>query len=150
MDRQITAVARKDAEVTIIISATTVLGVDLIESIQVWSHWFVRENYAYDCEAWALEWESFQHLLKTVSVMKRVVFLSGDVHYAFGSSMEYWDQHTHASAKLVNYTSSPFHNEGTGSHIAMLAIGYPRLLHLLRHQETPTMDFFAWDIDPRG
>lgn len=148
MDRQITATARKDAEVTIIISATTVLGVDLIESIQVWSHWFVRDNYAYDCEAWALEWESFQHLLKTVSVMKRVVFLSGDVHYAFGSSMEYWDQHTHASTKLVNYTSSPFHNEGTGSHIAMLAIGYPRLLHLLRHQATPTMDFFAWDITP--
>ncbi len=148
MDMQITASARKDAEVTIIISATTVLGVDLIESIQVWSRWFVKENYAYDCEAWALEWETFQHLLKTVSVMKRVVFLSGDVHYAFGSSMEYWDQHTHTSAKLVNYTSSPFHNEGTGSHIAMLAIGYPRLLHLLRRQETPTMDFFAWDITP--
>src|SRR2546423_14482678 len=121
---------------------------DFIESIQVWSHWFVKENYPYDCEAWALEWETFQHFMKTVSVMKRVVFLSGDVHYAFGSSMEYWDRHTHASAKLVNYTSSPFCNEDAGSHIAMLAVGYPRLLHLLRRQGTPTMDFFAWDIVP--
>ena len=146
--RQVAAAAREDAEVTIIISATPVLGVDFIESIQMWSHRFVQENYSYDCEAWALEWGTFQHFIKTVSVMKRVVFLSGDVHYAFGSSMEYWDQHTHASAKLVNYTSSPFCNEDAGSHIPVLAIGYPRLLHLLRRQGTPTVDFFAWDIDP--
>jgi hypothetical protein len=148
MHMQIAVAAYQDAEVTIIISATPVLGVEFIESIQVWSHWFVKENYAYDCEAWALEWDTFQHFLKTVSLMKRVVFLSGDVHYAFGSSMEYWDQHTYNTAKLVNYTSSPFCNEGAGAHIAVLAIGYPRLLHLLRRQGTPTMDFFAWDIAP--
>jgi hypothetical protein len=146
---QVLANSHANAEVTIIISATPVLGVDFIESIQVWHHWFVKDNYAYDCEAWALEWETFQHFLKTVSALKRVVLLSGDVHYAFGSSMEYWDQQTHESAKLVNFTSSPFCNEGAGAHIAMLAIGYPRLLHLLRRQGTPTIDFFAWDITPK-
>ncbi len=149
---QVLSNSRANAEVTIIISATPVIGVDFIESIQVWHHWFVKDNYAYDCEAWALEWETFQHFLKTVSSLKRVVFLSGDVHYAFGSSMEYWDQHTHTSAKLVDFTSSPFCNEGAGVHIAILAIGYPHLLHLLWRQGTPTMDFFAWDIahgDPR-
>ncbi len=145
---QILSTTRTNAEVTVIISATPVLGVDFIESIQVWHHWFVKDNYAYDCEAWALEWETFQHFLKTVSALKRVVFLSGDVHYAFGSSMEYWDQHTHESAKLVDFTSSSFCNEGAGAHIAILAIGYPRLLHLLRRQGTPTVDFFAWDIAP--
>ncbi len=145
---QVVSTTRANAEVTIIISATPVLGVDFIESIQVWHHWFVKDNYAYDCEAWALEWETFQHFLKTVSALKRVVFLSGDVHYAFGSSMEYWDQHTHESAKLVDFTSTPFCNEGAGAHIAVLAIGYPHLLHLLRRQGTPTMDFFAWDIAP--
>src|SRR5712692_3755960 len=36
--RQVAAAAREDAEVTIIISATPVLGVDFIESIQLWSH----------------------------------------------------------------------------------------------------------------
>ena len=145
---QVLSTSRPNAEVTIIISATPVLGVDFIESIQVWHHWFVKDNYAYDCEAWALEWETFQHFIKTVSALKRIVFLSGDVHYAFGSSMEYWDQHTHKSAKLVDFTSTPFCNEGAGAHIAMLAIGYPHLLHLLRRQETPIMDFFAWDIAP--
>ncbi|MEO6889488.1 MAG: hypothetical protein ABI456_09385 [Ktedonobacteraceae bacterium] len=145
---QIVPAARRNAEVTIIISATPVLGMDFIESIQVWSHTFVKENYAYDCEAWALEWQTFQHFLKAVSALKRVVFLSGDVHYAFGSSMEYWDQQTQASAKFVDYTSSSLSNEGAGAHIAMLAIGYPHLQHLLRRQGTPTMDFFAWDIVP--
>jgi hypothetical protein len=145
---QVLSTSRENAEVTIIISATPVLGVDFIESIQVWHHWFVKDNYAYDCEAWALEWETFQHFLKTVSALKRVVFLSGDVHYAFGSSMEYWGQHIHERAKLVDFTSSPFCNEGAGAHIAMLAIGYPHLLHLLRRQGTPTLDFFAWDIAP--
>lgn len=148
MYTQIGQAAREDVEVTLLISATPVLGMDFIESIQLWSHWFVKENYAYDCEAWALEWNSFQRLLKMISGMKRVVILSGDVHYAFGSSMEYWDQHTHSTARLVNYTSSSFHNEGTGAHISILAIGYPRLLHLLRHQGTPTVDFLAWDIAP--
>jgi hypothetical protein len=146
MHTQLASVARNEAEVVIIISATPVIGVDFIESIQFWSHWRVRDNYAYDCEAWALEWGTFQHFLKTVSAMRRVVFLSGDVHYAFGSSLEYWDYHTDVTAKLVTYTSSPFHNEDAGAHIAILATGYPRLLHLLRREGRAAMDFLAWDI----
>lgn len=146
---QIISAAHAEAEVTIIISATPVLGVDFVESVQIWSRLFSRDNYAYDREAWALEWDTFQHFLKAVSAMKRVVFLSGDVHYAFGSSLEYWDRHTHTTARLVDYTSSPLCNEGAGSQIAMLAVGYPRLLHLLRGAGTPTLDFFAWDI-PAG
>lgn len=146
---QVISAAHAEAEVTIIISATPVLGVDFVESVQIWSRLFSGDNYAYDREAWALEWDTFQHFLKAVSAMQRVVFLSGDVHYAFGSSLEYWDRHTHATARLIDYTSSPLCNEGAGSQIAMLAIGYPRLLHLLRGAGTPTVDFFAWDI-PAG
>lgn len=146
MHSQVTSLARKNAEATLIISATPVVGVDFIESIQFWSRWRVRDNYAYDREAWALEWGTFQRFLKTVSSLQRVVFLSGDVHYAFGSSLEYWDNHTKATAKLVNYTASSLCNEGSGSHMAVLAIGYPRLLHLFRRGHTPTLDFFAWDM----
>jgi hypothetical protein len=142
-----TQISKEEWPVTILISATPVMGVDFIESIQFWSRWRVRDNYAYDREAWALEWGTFQHFLKMVSRLKRVVILSGDVHYAFGSSMEYWDYHTGATAKLVNYTSSSLYNEGSGSHMAVLAVGYPRLLHMLRRQQQPTLDFFAWDIN---
>ncbi len=152
MHTQVASTAREDADVTIITSATPVLGIDFVQSMQFWSRWRIKDNYAYDCEAWALEWGTFQHFLKTVSTMKRVVFLSGDVHYAFGTSLEYWDLHTNATARIVDYTSSPFCNEDAGSHVAVLAVGYPRLIHLLRREGTPTLDFFAWDIaagDPR-
>ncbi|HEY7415764.1 MAG TPA: hypothetical protein VH593_11270, partial [Ktedonobacteraceae bacterium] len=147
IQEQIASAMREDAEVTIIISATPVLGVDFVESIQFWSRWRVKDNYAFDREAWALEWDTFQHFLRAVSAMRRVVFLSGDVHYAFGSSMEYWDEHTNTTAKFVDYTSSPFCNEDAGAHIAVLAVVYPWLQHLLRHQDTPTLDYFAWDIN---
>ena len=30
--------------------------------------------------------------------------------------------------------------------MAMLAVGYPYLYHLLRHAQMPTLDFFAWDV----
>ena len=148
MYAQVAAPSHQEAEVTILISATPVLGVDLVESIQFLSRLRIKQNYAFDREAWALEWSTFQRLLKTTSAMKRVLFLSGDVHYAFGSSLDYWDEQTQATARFVNYTSSSLHNEGAGSHIAVLAVGYPRLLHLLRREGTATLDFFAWDIPP--
>jgi hypothetical protein len=146
MDTQLARVRRDNAEVTLIISASPVVGIDFVESVQFWSHWQVQDNYAFDREAWALEWGTFQHFLRTVSTMKRVVFLSGDVHYAFGSSLEYWDMHTKETAKLVNYTASPLCNEGSGSQISVLAIGYPRLQQLLRRSSEPTLGFFIWDV----
>ncbi|MGZ3647279.1 MAG: hypothetical protein ACXVCM_25900 [Ktedonobacteraceae bacterium] len=146
MNTQVVAAARKDVDVTLVISATPVLGIDFVETVQFWSRWRVKDNYTYDREAWALEWGTFQAFLKIMSEMEHLVFLSGDVHYAFGASLEYWDYHTQKTAKMVNYTSSSLHNEGSGAQIAVLAVGYPRLLYLLRREGTPTIDFFAWDI----
>ena len=144
MHTQLTMNRSEAAEVTIILSAAPVLGIDFVENIQFWSRWQIKDNYSFDREAWALEWGTFQELLQTISSMRRVVFLSGDVHYAFGSSLEYWNRHTGETARLVNYTSSPFCNEGAGSQISVLALGYPRLLHLLRHSEA--LDFFIWNV----
>ena len=144
MQTQLAMNRRENAEVTIILSAAPVLGIDFVENIQFWSRWQMKDNYSFDREAWALEWGTFQQLLHTISSMQRVVFLSGDVHYAFGSSLEYWNRHTRKTARLVNYTSSPFCNEGSGSQISVLALGYPRLRHLLRHDEA--LDFFIWDV----
>jgi len=149
MDWQLLPATQRDAEVTIIVSATPLLGVDLIESIQFWSHWRVRENYAYDREAWSLDWGTFQRLLKTISELKRVLFLSGDVHYGFGASLQYWDLHRQTSARIINYTSSPLCNEGSGAQLAILAVGYPRLRQLLHRDGNVGQSFFAWDI-PTG
>ncbi|GHO85490.1 hypothetical protein [Dictyobacter formicarum] len=146
MRTQIEQIECEDAEVTLIISATPVIGVDFVETVQFWSRWRVTDNYAFDREAWALEWGTFQSFLRTLSNLKRVVFLSGDVHYAFGSSLEYWDIQTRQSAKFINFTSSPYCNEGSGAQISVLAVGYPRLRSLLRGGKEPRLDFFVWDI----
>ena len=147
IERQIVVAMHKDVEVTIIISAAPVLGVGFVESIQFWSRLRIKENYTYDREAWDLEWGTFQQFLNIVSTMKSVVFLSGDVHYAFGASLEYWNLVRNTTAKMVNFISSPLRNEGSSSQMAMLAVGYPYLYHLLKHTRMPTADYFAWDID---
>ncbi len=146
IESQIVAVERMDVDVTIIISAAPVLGVGFMEAIQFWSRLRIKDNYAYDREAWNLEWGTFQKILSTVAAMNRIVFLSGDVHYAFGASLEYWDLARSMTAKIVNFTSSPLRNEGSSSQMAMLAVGYPYLYQLLRHAQMPTADFFAWDM----
>ena len=143
---QVVAAAHEDAEITLMVSATPVLGIGLVEAIQFWSRMLSKENNTVDPEAWTLERFTFQNFLKAISAMKRVVILSGDVHYAFGSSLKYWDRHSKTTAKIVNYTSSPFRNEGNSSEIAALAMGYPEIFNLLKRGEMPAVDFFAWDM----
>ena len=147
LNTQVVAMTREDADVTIMISATPVIGQNFVEAVQFWGHWSLRNNYALDQEAWALDWDTFQPFLKTVSAMKRIVFLSGDVHYAFGSSLEYWDRTEGATAKMVNYISSPLLNEVSGPEIAVLTTIYPQLTHLMRGEASSQADFFAWDTD---
>lgn len=146
LTEQVTRSANKQAEVTLLVSATPVLGVDLVEAIQFWSRFHSRDNYTYDPEAWTLERFTFQSLLKAISPLKRVMILSGDVHYAFGSSLDYWGLHTGETATMVNYTSSPLRNEGAGPQIAALAMGYPHFFHRVQRQGIPTVDLFVWDI----
>src|SRR5713226_9056637 len=110
IEQQLVAARREEAEVTLIISAAPVLGVGFMEALQFWSRLRIKENYAYDREAWNLEWGTFQKVLRTVSAMQRVVFLSGDVHYAFGASLEYWDLAGETSATIINFISSPLRN----------------------------------------
>ncbi|HJT57602.1 MAG TPA: hypothetical protein VJ761_13960, partial [Ktedonobacteraceae bacterium] len=140
---------RKDkrVDVTVIISATPVIGQNFVESIQFWSHWSLRNNYALDREAWALDWDTFQPFLKTLAMMKRVVILSGDVHYGFGSSLDYWSRAERATAKIVDYTSSALLNEVSGPEIAVLTTIYPQLSQMIQGENTAQADFFAWDID---
>ncbi|GCF06706.1 hypothetical protein [Dictyobacter arantiisoli] len=146
MQQQIEQIKKPEAEATIIISAAPVIGIDFIETVQFWSRWRVKDNYKFDREAWSLEWGTFQHFLQITSTLKHVVFLTGDVHYAFASSLEYWDQKKQQTARFVNFTASPYCNEGSGAQISVLAVGYPRLRALLQGGEEPILDFFAWDI----
>jgi hypothetical protein len=141
----VAAHSREDADVTFLVSATPVFGIGPVEAIQFWSRKFNKENYAYDPEAWRLERSTFQHFLEAVGAMQRIVALSGDVHYAFGSSVKYWDHRAQRTAKIVNYTSSALRNEGTCARIASLARGYPAFLRLAGRREEPAVRYSGQD-----
>ena len=68
-------------------------------------------------EAWAFDTVTFEHLLKRLAPYKRVVLLSGDVHYSSGTVMSYWTKPDPATpldqlvpARYAQFTSSGFKN----------------------------------------
>jgi len=61
-------------------------------------------------EAWAFDPAALEALLKRLSAHKRVLLLSGDVHYASATEMSYWTQGQPAPARIVQFTSSGFKN----------------------------------------
>src|SRR3989440_7881355 len=150
VETQVVAQTHEDAEVTFLVSATPVFGIGMIEAIQYWSRMLNKENDAFDPEAWELEHSAFQQFLEAVSAMQRVVILSGDVHYGFGSSVQYWDHGQKGTAKVVNYTSSALHNEGTSTQLVALARGYPAFLRMEGRMEgnrgeIPPVHFYGQD-----
>lgn len=132
-----------DAEMTIVVSATPVLGVSLLERFQAFNA-LHTDNYAFDREAWSLDRVTYQHLLAALSKLRRVVILSGDVHYGFASTLDYWNA-SGESARLIDFTSSSLCNANDGVHKAMLTVAYPQLFRMLGRGEIPPIEMFVWD-----
>ena len=61
-----------------------------------------------DVEAWAATPEGLEALLERLAPYRRVVLLSGDVHYAFSAEMSYW--RGGETARFAQFTSSPSKN----------------------------------------
>lgn len=99
---------------TLVLSATPVLGLGLIEFVQ--SNVgklvdFVRGGAsgsdAFDVEAWAFDEDAYGELLRRLSERRRVLVLSGDVHYGFGATLRAKD----FDFRLVNFVSSSLRNQ---------------------------------------
>ncbi|GAA4728000.1 hypothetical protein [Phytohabitans rumicis] len=104
--------------VTIVIAQTPVLGLPFIEDKQraatgddVWAN---------DVEAWSLNEDAYQRLLGALAIRRRrVVVLSGDVHYTFAARMTYWatrpygqaQQAAPIAAAIVQMNSSALKNQ---------------------------------------
>lgn len=74
-----------------------------------------------DYEAWGFRPASLEGLLDRLSAHKKVLILSGDVHYGFSSVLDYWKGTTRApKSRIVTFTASASKNEEYG------------LLHLYR------------------
>ena len=103
--------------VTLVVSPAPVLGVGLIEFIQdkvaglldIYrdESELVKGKDKYDAEAWVFDPEINDYLLERLAGLRRVVLLSGDVHYGFGGSLVA----SEIDARIVNFVSSALHNE---------------------------------------
>jgi len=61
-------------------------------------------------EAWAFDPLTLEALLKRLSAHKRVVLLSGDVHYSSANELSYWTKGSPVPARIVQFTASGFKN----------------------------------------
>jgi hypothetical protein len=61
-------------------------------------------------EAWAFDPLALEALLKRLSAHKRVLLLSGDVHYSSATELSYWTKGNPVPARIVQFTGSGFKN----------------------------------------
>jgi hypothetical protein len=59
-----------------------------------------------DMESWAFAAEGLEKVLERVEPYRRVIVLSGDVHFASGQTISYWKNQTGAPSRIVQFTSS--------------------------------------------
>ncbi|MGN6566891.1 MAG: hypothetical protein ACTHJ0_03000, partial [Flavipsychrobacter sp.] len=106
----------------IIVAQTPVLGHVAVEKgIQLALNLKQRNVNEADYEAWGYNGLLREYFLQTVSQysVKRILILSGDVHYAFSNKIKYWDNRNgfistqESRSTLIQLTSSSLKNEAT-------------------------------------
>lgn len=65
----------------------------------------VRDN-----EAWSMNSEAYETLLKKLSAYKRVVLFGGDVHYGFSTYLDYWKKGDLQPSRFIQLVSTPIKN----------------------------------------
>jgi hypothetical protein len=166
LDEQIpdAAVPSAGAEVLIVVSAAPVLGLALIEEVfqpimargatdfvNAISAAFDRKKepeitgyLEWDMEAWAMSPTHFESLLKKLNLMKKVIILSGDVHYGFSSQMDYWKKGATEPSRIIELCSSALKNEWPAVLKRVLSTGTGQ--KLLQHSVYP-LERVAWKDD---
>jgi hypothetical protein len=98
-------------------------------------------------EAWVFDPESQEELLKRLAPFKKVVFLSGDVHYASSQGLYYWTKNATEPSCFAQLTSSGLRNV-MPSYIQIAAQRLPTASKLVRQDFRA--ERLAWkDNDPR-
>ena len=77
-----------------------------------------------DPEHWGMVPRTFERLLARLCSRRRVVFLSGDVHYACSHAMTYWPRigTDYIASRFVQLTSSGFRNEAAKADLLTLDV----------------------------
>lgn len=74
----------------------------------------LQGHFKNDLEAWGFNPPVFEKLLEHLFPYKKVVILSGDVHYGFSTALDYWKKDDPEPARIVQVTASPFRNQEEG------------------------------------
>ncbi|HTF81146.1 MAG TPA: hypothetical protein VL947_05460, partial [Cytophagales bacterium] len=103
----------QNPEAIFIVSPAPVLGMALFEEV-VQS--FKVKAASQDFEAWSFNNNTFEKFLDRIQAFKKVILLSGDVHYGFTMSMDYWKKKKAPStgysvSKIIQLVSSACKNE---------------------------------------
>lgn len=100
-----------DHELAVVVSPAPAFGHHKLETLQTVARF--RGMYWQDQEAWVFNRIAFEAFLEKLSHYKRVIILSGDVHYSFSNLIRYWNfrpGHTVERAVMANLTCSSLKN----------------------------------------
>ena len=105
-------------EVLFVVSACPAIGLSVFEELvyplyssgESSKKGLLEGQIVRDNEAWYLNSEAFEELLKRMSVFKKVVLFSGDIHYGFTTYMDYWTSGNVPTSRFIQLVSSPIKN----------------------------------------
>ncbi len=160
-DRQISHVdGNPDAEVTLVISPSPVIGVPFLENIQRYAQAiyekFGTAAWGFDTEAWGLDETALERLFARLALRRlpnqrsRVIILSGDVHYSFAARLQYsairpfeHSQAVNTDMIIAQFTSSSLRNEveGMGGSHSLHMKGFVPMKLIT---DRPTAEVLGW------
>jgi hypothetical protein len=109
-------------DVLVVVSSLTVLGTPVIDELigpmlfrvfDLFGNKNQSEMPGLDpdaIEAWPYDPNAFEALLKRLETYRRVVILSGDVHFAVSAGMSYWKKSDALPARFAQFVSSALQN----------------------------------------
>jgi hypothetical protein len=100
-------------ELTVLVSGAPVVGHPMLEEVVQPILREVKDAGYADYEFWTARADCFEDLLDRLTPFRRVLMLSGDVHYGFSVAVHYWNKRTGTTlpAIFVQLCSSALSNE---------------------------------------
>ncbi len=81
----------------------------------------VFSKYGADPEAWGFHPAVFEKFLNRLQRFKRVVLVSGDVHFGMASYVDYWKKNEPTPSRFIQFVSSGLKNQKFGQEQFLLA-----------------------------
>jgi hypothetical protein len=106
-----------------------------------------RGHESLDVEAWSINQKGFEDFLKRCAPLKKVLFLSGDVHYGITAEMDYFVKGKPEASRFIQMVSSSFKNvKPEGQLLGVLPAAFAQsALSGGLNRELAEMKLLAWE-----